>query len=202
MTKIQKKIAETAGSKKLKAAQMPFNVNYGTIRTLLVLGSIFIAPSLSLNVAAIAKTNQSQILLSQAVSTSTPNIAQSTKRLVFNDVQGGAASAARTVTLRNTGNANLTINSLRLSGTNADQFHITQQPALPITIAAGSSTTVSIAFNPTTIGPMGALLQIDSNDPDTPQTTVSLRGLGTKGLGGKTSHRSNGFSTHTRFLTM
>lgn len=172
--------------KKLKA-QLPFKLNCGiTLKTLLLLSGILITPSLSVNAQTdIYKNNQNQLLLSQAVSTNTPNIAQSTKRLVFNDVQGGAASTSRTVTLRNTGNANLTINSLRVSGINADQFQITQQPTSPVTIAPGSSIIVGVAFNPTTIGPMGALLQIDSNDPDTPQAAVSLRGLGTKGLGGQ-----------------
>ncbi|MBW4636754.1 MAG: choice-of-anchor D domain-containing protein [Gloeocapsa sp. UFS-A4-WI-NPMV-4B04] len=183
MTKIHHKI-ET--KKKIKV-QRHFKDNSAiALRALLVLGGIFIVPSLSVDAKTdIYQAHSSQILLSQAVTTNTPNIAQSTKRLVFNDVQGGVASAARSVTLRNTGNANLTIESLRLSGIDANQFKITQQPTLPITLAAGSSTTVSIAFNPTTIGPLEALLQINSNDPDTPQATVSLRGLGTKGLGGQ-----------------
>lgn len=183
MTKIHHKI-ET--KKKIKAQRL-FKVNSAiALRALLVLGGIFIVPSLSVDAKTdIYQTHSSQILLSQAVTTNTPNIAQSTKRLVFNDVQGGVASAARSVTLRNTGNANLTIESLRLSGIDANQFKITQQPTLPITLAAGSSAIVSIAFNPTTIGPLDALLQINSNDPDTPQATVSLRGLGTLGLGGK-----------------
>ena len=167
-------------------AQMLFKVNRGLVLTMLaILGAIGIEPSLPVEAKTdIYKTRQRQSLLSQASSTNTPNIAQNRTRLIFNDVQGGAASAAQTVTLRNTGNANLTISSLTLSGTNANQFQVTNKPTLPLTLAAGSSTQVSIAFNPTTQGPKGSLLQIKSNDPDTPLATVSLRGLGTKGLGG------------------
>ena len=188
MSKIHQKIeTENFVTGKVKAFGL-FKVNSATaLRTLLVLGGIFIAPSLSVDAKTDSyQTHSSRILLSQSVTTNTPNITQSTKRLVFNDVQGGVAIAARSVTLRNTGNANLTINSLRLSGINANQFKIiTQQPTLPRTLAAGRSTTVSIAFNPTTIGPLGALLQINTNDPNTPRATVTLRGLGTKGLGGQ-----------------
>lgn len=154
------------------------------LKVLLLLGVICLESSLPVQAKTDIYQNHDQIHSLLALSTSSPNIAQSTKRLIFNDVQGGAASVARAVTLRNTGNINLTISSLTVSGMNADQFQITQQP-IPVTIAPGSSAKVSIAFNPTTIGPMDGLLQINSNDPDTPQATVSLRGLGTKGLAGK-----------------
>lgn len=154
------------------------------LKVLLLLGVICLESSLPVQAETDIYQNPDQVRSLLALSTSSPNIAQSTKRLIFNDVQGGAASVARAVTLRNTGNVNLTISSLTVSGTNADQFQITQQP-LPVTIAPGSSAKVSIAFNPTTIGSMDGLLQINSNDPDTPQATVSLRGLGTKGLAGK-----------------
>jgi len=153
---------------------------------LAILGGIGVESSFSVQAKTdIYKNRQSPISqLRLAVTTNTPNIAKNTTRLIFNDVQGGAASAAQTVTLRNTGNTKLTISNLRLSGTNANQFQIAQKPTLPLTLAAGSVAKVSVAFKPTTQGPKGDLLQIQSNDPDTPLTTVSLRGLGTKGLGG------------------
>lgn len=122
--------------------------------------------------------------LSQVRSTNPPNLTQNTKRLIFNDVQGGVASIPKTVTLRNTGSANLTINNVTLGGTNANQFQITSPAKLPLTLAAGKAVNVSIAFNPTTPGPKAATVQIKSNDPDTPISNLSLRGLGTKGIGG------------------
>lgn len=166
---------------------MLFQADHGLVLTMLaILGGIGIESSLPVQ----AKTDnyqnrQSPISqLRLAISTNTPNIAKNTTLLIFNDVQGGAASVAQTVTLRNTGNAKLTISSLKLSGAQANQFQIAQKPTLPLTIAAGSVAKVSVAFKPTTQGTKGGLLQIQSNDPDTPLTTVSLRGLGTKGLGG------------------
>ena len=167
-------------------SHMLFKVNRGMVLTMLaILGGIGIEQSPPVQAKTdIYQTRQRQSLFSLASSTNTPNIVQNTTRLIFNDVQGGAASTAQTVTLRNTGNANLTISSLTLSGTDANQFQLTNKPTLPVTLTAGSSTQVSIAFNPTTIGFKGSLLQIKSNDPDTPLATVTLRGLGTKGLGG------------------
>lgn len=157
------------------------------LKTLLLLGIICLETILPVQAKTdIYPTQQNQISpLRLAVNISKPNIAKDKTRLIFNNVQGGTASAAQTVILKNTGNAKLTISSLKLSGINANQFQINQQPTLPITIAAGSSIKVSIAFNPTTVGPKGGLLEIDSDDPDTPQATVNLRGLGTLGLEGK-----------------
>ena len=103
---------------------MLFQADRSLILTMLaILGGIGIESSLPVQ----AKTDnyqnrQSPISqLRLAISTNTPNIAKNTTRLIFNDVQGGAASAAQTVTLRNTGNAKLTISSLNLSGAQANQ---------------------------------------------------------------------------------
>jgi fibronectin type 3 domain-containing protein len=117
-----------------------------------------------------------------------------TAKLLFNDVSGGAASASQNVVVRNTGTAPLTIPAGGITlaadaadavyGANADQFQLTSPPVLPATIAAGGTLNVGVAFNPTTIGPKGALLRIASNATATPQVTTVLRGLGTKGIGG------------------
>jgi hypothetical protein len=118
--------------------------------------------------------------------TSSPNIAVNTTRLIFNAVQGGAASTAQHVTISNTGDADLTIpeTGLVLSGTDATEFQLTNAPTLPLTLAAGTSIEAEITFNPTTTGPKSGLLQLQSNDPDMPQLGVDLRGLSVQGLGG------------------
>ena len=123
-------------------------------------------------------------LLRPQVNTGAPNIDASPGRLIFNDVSGGAASASQKVTVKNTGSGPLNISNLSLVGDNAGQFQINNKPALPATVAAGGSTTVEVAFNPTTVGVKGATLRIDSDDPDTAQTDINLRGLGTQGIGG------------------
>jgi hypothetical protein len=123
-------------------------------------------------------------LLKPAATSGGGRIATAPSRLIFNGVQNAGATAAQTVTVSNTGSGTLTLSGLSLAGTDAAQFQITSKPTLPIAIAPGGTTTVGIAFNPTTTGPRGATLQIQSDDPTTPTAQVTLRGLGTLGLGG------------------
>lgn len=110
-----------------------------------------------------------------------PNLAFSVGRLIFNDVINGGASDARSVTISNTGTSNLVITSIALVG--GVPFAV-GAPALPATLAPGNNVAVSITFNPTTAGPQGDILRVQSNAANTPQADLALRGLGTNGLGG------------------
>lgn len=105
-------------------------------------------------------------------------------RLIFNDVQGGAPSATQNVNISNTGGAPLSVTGLSFSGPNAGQFQLASPPALPLTIPSGGSVNVGVAFNPSSVGPMGASLDIASSDAATPTVSVVLRGLGALGVGG------------------
>jgi fibronectin type 3 domain-containing protein/regulation of enolase protein 1 (concanavalin A-like superfamily) len=108
----------------------------------------------------------------------------------FNDIQTAsghsAASPAQTLTITNTGVAPLSLPSdaFTLTGTNAGDFLLSGQPTLPATLQPGASVTLQIAFRATAVGIRTATLVVKSNDPNTPQVNVSLRGLGTTGLGG------------------
>ncbi len=108
--------------------------------------------------------------------------AEATSRLVFTDVMGGAASAPKSVSVKNIGGLPLTINSATVTGAGAARF--TFAGTLPVTVAPGSTATLPVTFNPTAAGPQKANLVLATNDPTTPSTTVALRGLGTKGTGG------------------
>ena len=114
----------------------------------------------------------------------TPAMSTSPARQVFNDVQGGTASAAKNVTVRNDGSAALSVSSLTISGADASQFRLLSPPTLPATVAAGSTLTLQVVFDPTSTGPKRATLTVAGNDPSDPQDTVDLRGLGTLGVGG------------------
>lgn len=119
----------------------------------------------------------------------TPNIAVNATRLVSNAVAGGSG-ATQTLTIQNTGDSALSISTLDLVADPAagndqtDQFQITNKPALPKTVGANGTLNLTVTFDPTSIGVKSAILRITSNDPDTGQVDVLLRGLGTKGTGG------------------
>ena len=101
-------------------------------------------------------------------------------RLIFTDVQGGGASTAQSLVVRNAGDQTLTLTGVGVSGTSAAQFTISR-PSLPATLAPGASVRLSVAFNAAALGPQGATLRLSSNDPDRPTADVTLRGLGVRG---------------------
>jgi hypothetical protein len=105
-------------------------------------------------------------------------------RLLFNQVQNAGPTASQTVTLSNTGTTSRTVTGLTLTGGDASQFQIVSPPTLPASIPAGGTLNVSVAFAPTSVGPKGAFLQAQTDDPVVPTTQTTLRGLGTLGVGG------------------
>ncbi|MGO8790035.1 MAG: choice-of-anchor D domain-containing protein, partial [Terriglobia bacterium] len=85
-------------------------------------------------------------------------------------------SAARAITLTNTGNTTLSITSLAVSGTNAGNF--TQTNNCGSSVAADAGCTITITFKPSASGARTATLNIADNVTGSPQT-VSLSGTGT-----------------------
>ncbi|WP_218566277.1 malectin domain-containing carbohydrate-binding protein [Vallicoccus soli] len=111
--------------------------------------------------------------------------AEVTERLVFSDVQGGAASAAQQVTVRNTGGGALTVGGASATGTDAARFTVgTPSKPFPAVLQPGETMTIPVAFAPTTAGPRTATLSVSSDDPRSATATTRLRGLGTLGTGG------------------
>ncbi len=108
-------------------------------------------------------------------------------RVYVSDVVGGAAGPSRSLTIRNDGTTTLALpaDGLTITGADAAQFVLTK-PTLPRTIAPGQSISISIALAASSMSPVfkTATLQIKSNDPSRPITTVPLRGLAQIGTGG------------------
>ena len=118
-----------------------------------------------------------------------PSISVTPANTTFQGVVNAGATASKTVTITNLGGASLVIpaSGITLAGTSPGQFSLTSVPTLPLTIPTGQSATVGIALVPTVAGPSSATLQIASNDPNNPTTTVKLSGLafaGTTTTGG------------------
>lgn len=93
-----------------------------------------------------------------------------------------------TFTIRNVGLENLTLDgdptpAVALSGTNADQWTVVEQPALAI--SPQGTVTFVVRFQPTSTGAKAATLTVNSDDPTTPAFTVSLTGTGTPGPGSR-----------------
>lgn len=82
------------------------------------------------------------------------------------------------LTIGNTGNCSVTLTSLAITGPAAADYSIVGAPTLPLTIAGGSSITITVRFNPTAAGTRNATLTIGTNDPAHPTVDVSLTGEG------------------------
>jgi len=95
-----------------------------------------------------------------------------------------AAQIAHSFTIQNVGSGDLTLTGLpivQISGTNAGDFLVSQQPS-GSTVTAGGSLTFQLAFDPTTTGVRQATVLISSNDTDENPFSFSIQGLGTSTL--------------------
>src|SRR6185295_16958076 len=85
-----------------------------------------------------------------------------------------STATAKTITVSNTGFADLTVSSLALSGTDPGSFNATGCAA---PVAPGGTCVISVTFSPTTVGSKTATLTITSNGSATPKT-YALSGSG------------------------
>ncbi len=95
--------------------------------------------------------------------------------LAFAQTWVGAASLPQTVTLTNTGNATMTISSLKVAGTNPHDFPIAK--SCGTSLAAGKSCAITAKFAPKAAGALSASLEIAGNAVNAPQS-VALTGTG------------------------
>ncbi len=101
-----------------------------------------------------------------------PKIGINPPALDFGSQLTGIASAPQTVTLQNTGNETLVISAIT---SNNPSYLLS---SLPTTIAAGSSGTFSVSFDPVGGGTINGNISIASNDVSHPLIGVSVTGTG------------------------
>jgi hypothetical protein len=108
----------------------------------------------------------------------TDSVAPSTDLAVpFGSVTSGS-SATQTVTVKNTGNANLLVGAVGSANPLAAPFSVKTDSCSNQTIAPAASCTVAVAFSPTTTGAFADSFSIPSNDPANGSVTVNLSGTG------------------------
>jgi len=129
--------------------------------------------------AAVAVTDNAagspQTVPLSGTGTGTSAVSFSPTSLSFADTNVGSASAAQTITLKNTGAAALTISSIGETGNSGDFPETTTCGA---SLAAGASCTISVTFKPTAAGARSAAVVFTDNAPGSPHS-VSLSGTGT-----------------------
>jgi hypothetical protein len=106
----------------------------------------------------------------------TPKVTLSPLSLAFGNQAQGNASAAKTVTLTNSGNLILHLSSITLAGTNPMEF--VETTTCGATVAAGGGTcTISVKFQPSTAGAKSAIVNIADDAAGSPQK-ITLSGTG------------------------
>ncbi len=103
-----------------------------------------------------------------------PNVGLSVSSLNFGNQNVGTTSAPQTITLTNTGNENLLVSSVSITGTNAKDFGETNNCGQLI---PNATCTISATFAPSISGSETANISITDNASDSPQS-VSLSGVG------------------------
>ena len=99
-----------------------------------------------------------------------------TQDLSFGSVPHGTTSAPQSVTITNTGSSPFQLTSAVSDDTT--NFTITGDTCLPGPIAVGATCTITVTFNPTTVGSFSAHITLTDNAVDSPQT-ILLSGKGT-----------------------
>jgi probable HAF family extracellular repeat protein len=120
--------------------------------------------------------NAQQVASSGAAATSGPIATLSPTGETFSTEPIGSVSAAKIVTLKNTGTTSLTITAIAIAGTNAGDF--AQTHPCGSTLASGASCNVSVTFKPAASGTRTAVLSVTDNAAGSPQK-ATLSGIGT-----------------------
>ncbi|MCX7061836.1 MAG: choice-of-anchor D domain-containing protein [Gammaproteobacteria bacterium] len=101
-----------------------------------------------------------------------PGVSTAPSSLAFGNQAVGSTSAARTLTLTNSGTDPLTISFIGASG------DFTASPNCPTVLAASASCSIAVQFRPSLQGPRSGAVSILSNAPTSPNS-VQLTGTGT-----------------------
>lgn len=115
--------------------------------------------------------------IQQLAGTAEPDIDVSPTSYDFGDVEIGS-STTMFVSIFNTGDGDLSIESFGFSAGSSSNFSITTAPSLPATVVPGGTADIEITFAPSAVYYSSAVLEIGSNDPDESFVTVDLSGVG------------------------
>lgn len=120
---------------------------------------------------AVSKSRPQEINIKQG----TTNINHNGNFSVGSQISG-TISTPITFTVENTGQANLTVGALTITGANASEFTITQ--SVNSTVVGGAFTTFTVTFSPTSTGAKTAQLSLVNNDSNENPYKINLTGTG------------------------
>ncbi len=134
----------------------------------------------SVSIADDAADTPQALALSGIGAQPTPAVSLSPASVAFGGQRVGTTSATQSVTLTNSGTADLTIAGVAVSGANAGDFAESDDcPVSPATLGPGAGCTIQVGFTPIAAGSRAAAVTISDDAPGGPQT-AALTGTGTQ----------------------
>ena len=110
------------------------------------------------------------------------NIATAPASLDFGPLPLEEPADAQTVTVENRGTAPLNVGQLALAGAHPGDFEMLDDTVSNSTINPLEAATIDVRFTATDTGARSAVLQVPSNDADTPTAEIDLAGEGVLGV--------------------
>jgi hypothetical protein len=126
-----------------------------------------------------ATSNPEVNLQGNAVSIPSGNTAISAGNNTDFGTSNTGTATTKVFNIQNTGTGPLWISSMEVSGPNAGDFVILNQPTYPLSIAAGSSQTFAVQFTPSLVGTRSATISVNNNDYTENLYDFSVQGVGT-----------------------
>src|SRR5205807_272935 len=122
----------------------------------------------SLKVTSTAPSSPTTVSLSgNGVKPVAAQISITPTALSFGNQSVGSTSAAKTVTLQNTGTANLTISAITSS---SPAFLLAPATTLPAVLSLHDAPPICVSFRPATVGSQAGSLKVTSTAPSPPTT--------------------------------
>jgi len=154
---------------------LPLNLNAGqqtTINVAFVPTSVGAATG-SISIVSNAPTSPTSITLSGSGIAATYILGISPTSLTFGSVTTGTSSTPQTITITDSGNSNVTISQITLSGAG---YTITGG-STPVTLTPTQNLILSVGFSPTVAGSANGSISIASNATGSP-AAIALSGTG------------------------
>jgi len=154
---------------------LPLNVNAGQQTTITVAFQPTAVGTASGNISIVsnAPTSPTSVALSGTGIAAILTLGIRPTSLSFGNVTTGTSSPTQNVTITNTGNSNVTISQITLTGAG---YSMTGGSA-PVTLAPSQTITLVLQFSPTTTGTISGSITIVSNATGSP-VMVPLTGTG------------------------
>ena len=120
-----------------------------------------------------APTSPTPVTLTGTAIAATFTLGISPTSLSFGSITTGTSSPSQNVTITNTGNSNVAISQITLTGAG----YLMTGGSAPVTLSPSQNLTLIITFSPTTAGLLPATISIASNATGSP-ATITLTGTG------------------------